>query len=156
MCSCSQAAHKLKNTPPQPSTLFTDMTDVASTRALDSAKRRAHTCNGTSAGALGALPRSLACSIACARCTLALSTFWHTTRSPTTAQPCRSAQGQRHAILITENDDEIIDVIDWQHDDRAVGYRFSHDSKHTPIVKATFPTWCRRPAEYGRASTSEA
>ena len=121
-----------------------------------SAQRRAHTCHDQSARALGALPCSPACSDARVRSAYALTTPLHTTSSFTTAHLPRCAQRCSRAVHVKEIDDELFDVLELPHGDRAVAHRMSRDNDGAPIVSATFTRWCRRAHEYGRTGTFRA
>ena len=121
-----------------------------------SAQRRAHTCHDQSARALGALPCSPACSDARVRSAYALTTPLHTTSSFTTAHLPRCAQRCSRAVHVKEIDDELFDVLELPHGDRAVAHRMSRDNDGAPIVSATFTRWCRRAHEYGRTGMAQA
>ena len=117
---------------------------------------RTHTCNGTGARALGALPDLLTCTDARVRSAPTLSTPLHTTIPFTTAYLPRCAQRCSRAVHVKEIDDELFDVLELPHGDRAVAHRMSRDNDGAPIVSATFTRWCRRAHEYGRTGTFRA
>ena len=90
------------------------------------------------------------------RSAYALTTPLHTTSSFTTAHLPRCAQRCSRAVHVKEIDDELFDVLELPHGDRAVAHRMSRDNDGAPIVSATFTRWCRRAHEYGRTGTFRA